>query len=65
MIKIIAEIGINHNGSMDLTRKLIDAAALAGCDYVKFQKRTPELCVPEKQRGVLRQTPWGEMKYID
>tara|TARA_Y100000593_G_scaffold86708_1_gene165956 strand:+ start:226 stop:1047 length:822 start_codon:yes stop_codon:yes gene_type:complete len=65
MIKIIAEIGINHNGSMDLTRKLIDAAALAGCDYVKFQKRTPELCVPEKQRDVLRQTPWGEMKYID
>jgi len=65
MIKIIAEIGINHNGDINIAKKLIDVAALAGCDYVKFQKRTPDLCVPEKQRDILRQTPWGEMKYID
>ncbi len=43
---VIAEIGINHNGDLEVAKKLIDAAALAGCDAVKFQKRTPELCVP-------------------
>ena len=64
-VKIIAEIGINHNGEMELTKKLIDAASLAGCDYVKFQKRTPDLCVPEQQKNKIRKTPWGEMKYID
>jgi|TARA_R110002020_G_scaffold72542_7_gene186668 N-acetylneuraminate synthase len=64
-VKIIAEIGINHNGEMELTKKLIDAASLAGCDYVKFQKRTPDLCVPEAQKNKIRKTPWGEMKYID
>ena len=62
---IIAEIGINHNGSLDMARKLIDAALFAGCDAVKFQKRTVELCVPEEQRSVLRDTPWGRMTYID
>lgn len=65
MTKIIAEIGINHNGSVDLAKRLIDAAALAGCDYVKFQKRNPDVCVPEEQKSKLRKTPWGEMKYID
>jgi N-acetylneuraminate synthase len=64
-IKVIAEIGINHNGSVEIAKKLIDAAALAGCDYVKFQKRTPEICVPEKQKGKIRSTPWGEMTYLD
>ena len=63
--KIIAEIGINHNGSVELAKKLIDASSLAGCDYVKFQKRTPDICVPEAQKNKLRDTPWGEMKYID
>ena len=48
---IIAEIGINHNGDLDIAKKLINAAAVAGCDAVKFQKRTPELCVPPEQRG--------------
>jgi len=38
---VIAEIGINHNGSMDVAKRLIDSAVLAGCDAVKFQKRTP------------------------
>jgi len=65
MIKVIAEIGINHNGSVELTKKMIDAAKVAGCDYVKFQKRTPELCVPEHQKNIMRSTPWGMMRYID
>mgnify|MGYP003110533426 CR=1 FL=1 len=63
--KIIAEIGINHNGSVDLAKKIINASSLAGCDYVKFQKRTPDICVPEEQKDKLRKTPWGEIKYID
>lgn len=63
--KIIAEIGINHNGSVDLAKELIDVAAIAGCHYAKFQKRTPDLCVPEAQKQVPRETPWGTMPYID
>lgn len=62
---IIAEIGINHNGDLELAKKLIDAAALAGCDAVKFQKRTPELCVPPEQRDILRETPWGLITYLE
>ena len=63
--EIIAEIGINHNGSIDIAKKLIDAAVLSGCDYVKFQKRTPDICVPESQKQKIRSTPWGDMPYID
>ena len=62
---IIAEIGINHNGSLDLAKQLISEAARAGCDAVKFQKRTPELCVPKDQWDRERDTPWGRMSYID
>ncbi len=62
---IIGEIGINHNGNIDIAKKLIDVAASAGCDAVKFQKRTPELCVPQRQRNVIRETPWGEMTYME
>jgi len=62
---IIAEIGINHNGDIDIAKKLIAAAALAGCDAVKFQKRTPELCVPAQQRDMKRETPWGFMTYLE
>jgi N-acetylneuraminate synthase len=62
---VIAEIGINHNGSLELAKKLIDGAHLAGADAVKFQKRTPELCVPREQWGLERDTPWGRMTYID
>ena len=64
-VYIIAEIGINHNGDLDLAKKMIDGAAKAGCDAVKFQKRTPELCVPKAQWNVERDTPWGRMTYID
>jgi len=62
---VIAEVGINHNGSLELARKLIDGAVLAGADAVKFQKRTPELCVPREQWELERDTPWGRMTYID
>ena len=62
---IIAEIGINHNGSLDLAKQLIAEAVHAGCDAVKFQKRTPELCVPKDQWEKQRDTPWGRMSYID
>lgn len=62
---VIGEIGINHNGSLDVARQLIDGAAAAGADAVKFQKRTPELCVPVEQWNLERETPWGRMTYID
>jgi N-acetylneuraminate synthase len=62
---VIAEIGINHNGSVELAKKMIAGAASAGADAVKFQKRTPELCVPRDQWDIERDTPWGRMKYID
>ncbi len=61
----IAEIGINHNGSIDIAKRLIDGAVRAGCDAVKFQKRTPEKCVPRDQWDRMRDTPWGRMRYID
>lgn len=62
---VIAEIGINHNGSVDTALKLIHEAAKAGCDAVKFQKRTPEVCTPRDQWDIMRDTPWGRMSYID
>ena len=64
-VYIIAEIGINHNGSLNMAKKLIDGAVFAGCDAVKFQKRTPELCTPIDQWNIERDTPWGRMTYID
>ncbi len=62
---IIAEIGINHNGSMETAKKLIDEAVTAKADAVKFQKRTPEICVPKDQWNIMRDTPWGRITYID
>ena len=64
-VYIIAEIGINHNGSLDLARKLIDGAIFAGANAVKFQKRTPELCVPREQWDIERDTPWGRTTYLE
>jgi N-acetylneuraminate synthase len=64
-VYVIAELGINHNGSLEIAKRLIDGAVLAGCDAVKFQKRTPELCVPKDQWLLERDTPWGRMTYID
>ena len=62
---IIAEIGINHNGSIDIAKKLIDIAHVAGCDAVKFQKRNPDICVPEHQKQIMRDTPWGRITYLE
>lgn len=62
---IIAEIGINHNSSVDIAKKMIDGAIFSGCNAVKFQKRTPELCVPKNQWDIERDTPWGKMTYIE
>ena len=62
---IIAEIGINHNGSLEIAKRLIDVAVSSDCDAVKFQKRTSHLCVPEQQQGVTKQTPWGTMTYLE
>ena len=62
---IVAEIGINHNGEVETAKRLIDAAMLAGVDAVKFQKRTPELCVPPEQRDIMRETPWGYISYLE
>ncbi len=64
-VNIIAEIGINHNGDMELCKKMIMLSKVAGCDYAKIQKRTPDLCVPENQKMKMRDTPWGQMTYID
>ena len=62
---IVTEIGINHNGDLDLAKQMIQVAARHGVDAVKFQKRTPELCVPLEQRGQMRETPWGYISYLD
>jgi N-acetylneuraminate synthase len=64
-VYIIAEIGINHNGSLKKALELVKGARKAGCDCVKFQKRTPELCVPKEQWNIERDTPWGRMTYIE
>ena len=64
-VYITAEIGINHNGDIHIAKELIDAAVEAGCDAVKFQKRTPELCVPPEQRDKIRETPWGNITYME
>ena len=61
----IGEIGINHNGDMQITKKLIDAVSACGWNCAKFQKRNPDVCVPEHQKSVMRETPWGTMTYLD
>lgn len=62
---IIAEIGINHNGSVEIAKQMIDAAVHAGVDAVKFQKRTPEICTPPDQQKLMRDTPWGYITYLE
>ncbi len=62
---IVAEIGINHNGSLEIAKSLIDVAVKSGVDAVKFQKRTPELCVPPEQQKHMRETPWGYITYLE
>jgi N-acetylneuraminate synthase len=57
---VVAEIGINHNGDLDLARRLIDAAADAGADAVKFQKRTVEVVYSEEELSRPRESPFGD-----
>lgn len=63
-VYVIAEIGINHNGDLDTARQMILSAKETGANAVKFQKRTPELCVPKEQRDIMRETPWGYITYM-
>tara|TARA_R100000008_G_scaffold86877_1_gene82333 strand:- start:43440 stop:44366 length:927 start_codon:yes stop_codon:yes gene_type:complete len=56
---VIAEIGINHNGDLNLAKKLIDGAVTAGCDMVKFQKRTVDLVYTKQELDKTRESPWG------
>lgn len=64
-VYVIGEIGINHNGSLEVAKNLITGAKAAGCDAIKFQKRTPELCVPKDQWNKERDTPWGRITYLE
>lgn len=62
---LIGEIGINHNGDVKIAKKIIKNAKLAGFDAVKFQKRNPDICVPNSKKDSLKETPWGIMSYLD
>ena len=64
-VYIVAEIGVNHNGDLEIAKKMIDAAVHAGVDAVKFQKRTPEVSTPPEQQKQMRDTPWGYMTYLE
>jgi len=64
-VYVIAEIGLNHNGDVEIAKRLIDMAAAAGAQAVKFQKRTPEISTPEHMKDVPRETPWGTMSYLE
>ena len=64
-IYIIAEAGINHNGEVSIAKRLIDLAAATGCNAVKFQKRDPDVCVPDSMKNVPRETPWGNLSYLE
>jgi N-acetylneuraminate synthase len=62
---VIAEIGLNHNGDVEIAKALIDVAADAGAQAVKFQKRTPEISTPDHMKNTPRETPWGTMTYLE
>jgi N-acetylneuraminate synthase len=64
-VYVIAEIGLNHNGDVELAKRLIEVAADAGAQAVKFQKRTPDLSTPEHMKLMPRATPWGTMTYLE
>lgn len=63
-VKLVAEIGINHNGYMENVRALMAAACSAGFDFVKFQKRNVDKTTPPNKRNEPRETPWGTLPYI-
>ena len=62
---LIGEAGINHNGDLGIAKKLIDATFATSWNCVKFQKRTPPVCVPEHQKNLIMDTPWGKMTYLE
>ena len=62
---IIGEIGINHQGDINIAKRLIDIAAASGCDAVKFQKRNPDICVPEEQKSKPRKWQGQDMTYLE
>lgn len=62
---VTAEIGVNHNGDLAIAKRMIHEAQANGCDAVKFQKRSPEICVPRDQWEIMRETPWGYISYIE
>src|ERR1700712_5288210 len=64
-VYVIAEIGLNHNGDVELAKQLIDVAADSGAQAVKFQKRTPAISTPEHMKSTPRETPWGTMTYLE
>ncbi|HEX6955911.1 MAG TPA: N-acetylneuraminate synthase family protein [Agromyces sp.] len=64
-VYVIAEIGLNHNGDVDVAKRLIEVAADAGAQAVKFQKRTPDISTPEHMKLTPRETPWGTMTYLE
>lgn len=64
-IFLIGEIGINHNGDLKIAKELIKKSKLAGFDAVKFQKRNPDICIPENKKNQLKETPWGVMTYLE
>jgi N-acetylneuraminate synthase len=62
---LIGEVGVNHNGSLETALQLVDMAVENGCDLVKFQKRNPDVCVPESKKDEMRETPWGYISYLE
>jgi len=64
-VKLVAEIGINHNGDLELAKSLVDEAVKADFDYVKFQKRNVELTTPKSRWNEMKDTPWGRISYLD
>lgn len=64
-VYFVAEIGINHNGDIQIAKKLMDAAFATNWDCVKFQKRNPDIAVPDSQKPKPKDTPWGHMTYLE
>jgi N-acetylneuraminate synthase len=62
---LIGEIGINHNGDMQIAKRLIDAVFACEWDCAKFQKRNPDKAVPDSEKSKPRETPWGKMTYLE
>ena len=62
---LIAEAGINHNGSISDAKKLMLLAKKYNFDSVKFQKRDVNICIPEHQKNIRRETPWGTISYLE